>query len=148
MARAGQRMSHLPFQRPDLCDVTAQQLQPMEARFTHEWPETWRDFARSLFVTLISLPEGQRLPAAQAADLAEQQMLGIAQDMGGSQPYISVGSAIMRSSVARKIVQMLGSGLDYREVAQAVGLSDRHVRRIEAEWRNAEFSRRQARLDL
>ncbi|HBT67485.1 MAG TPA: hypothetical protein DEB63_03630, partial [Agrobacterium sp.] len=81
--------------------------------------------------------------------LAVALTLGIAQDMGGSQPYINQGSEMQRSSQALRVIELLDhTRQDYPRVAQMVGLSERHVRRIEARWLRAERARRQLGLPL
>lgn len=155
MAGAGARMTddHLAVDldllladRPDLAELSGEQIAPIEAR-TAGWPDSWRDIARSLFVTLVSRADA--LAPVAAAELAVELMLGLAADLGGSQPYINQGADIQRSGMAARVIALLGQQRqDYDRVAQLVGMSVRHVRRIEARWLRAERARRQRVLEL
>ena len=135
--------------RPDLAELTAEQIAPIEAR-TAGWPESWRDIARSLYVTLVSRGEAARAPdAAQAAQLAVELMLGVASDLGGTQPYINQGRDLKLSGMASRVIELIASTRqDYARVAQLLNISERHVRRIEARWLRAERARRQGTLAL
>ena len=137
------------FERLDLAELLPEQLAPLEALMPPDWPESWRDLATSQYVTLLSAPGASAVPPASLASLAVALTLGIAQDMGGSQPYINQGDAIQRSSQALRVVELLQlHRQDYERVAQLVGLSARHVRRIEARWLRAERAKRQLGLPL
>ncbi|CAM5787648.1 hypothetical protein OPEN69S_02028 [Ottowia pentelensis] len=132
--------------RPDLAELSGEQIAPIEAR-TAGWPDSWRDIARSLFVTLVSRADA--LAPVAAAELAVELMLGLAADLGGSQPYINQGADIQRSGMAARVIALLGQQRqDYDRVAQLVGMSVRHVRRIEARWLRAERAKRQRTLEL
>lgn len=132
--------------RPDLAELSAAEIAPIEAR-TSGWPDSWRDIARSIYVTLISRTPAMAPP--EAAGLAVELMMGVAADLGGSQPYINQGSDLQRSGMAARVVQLLDQHRqDYARVAQLVNMSERHVRRIEARWLRAERARRQGMLAL
>lgn len=136
----------LAASRPDMAELGADQIAAIEAR-TCAWPDSWRDIARSLYITLVSRPAP--LPEPEAAQLAAELMMGIAADLGGTQPYINQGSALQRGGKAERVVQLLRQHRqDYDRVGQLVGLSARHVRRIEARWLRAERERRQLGLPL
>ena len=132
--------------RPDLAELSAEQIAPIEVRVAG-WPDSWRDIARSLYVTLVSRAE-PFAPSAGAA-LAVELMMGIAADLGGSQPYINQGSDLQRSGMAARVIDLLERHRqDYARVAQLVNMSERHVRRIEARWLRAERAKRQGMLPL
>ena len=132
--------------RPDLAELTAEQIAPIEAR-TAGWPESWRDIARSLFVTLVSREESTDV--SEAAQLAVELMLGVASDLGGTQPYINQGRDLKLSGMAARVIELIASTRqDYARVAQLLSISERHVRRIEARWVRAERARRQGVLAL
>ena len=134
----------LAADRPDLAELSNEQIAPIEAR-TAGWPDSWRDIARSLFVTLATRADA--LAPVAAAELAVELMLGLAADLGGSQPYINQGADIQRSGMAARVIALLAQQRqDYDRVAQLVGMSVRHVRRIEARWLRAERARRQRSL--
>ena len=136
----------LTSERPDLQELHAEQIAPIEAR-TAGWPESWRDIARSLYVTLISRAEP--LAPNQAAGLAVELMMGVAADMPGAQPYINCGSELRRNGMAARVIGLLREHRqDYDRVAKLVRLSPRHVRRIESSWLRAERARRQGELAL
>jgi Mor family transcriptional regulator len=137
------------FERLDLSDLKAEQLAPLEALMPADWPDTWKELATSHYLTLISAPGSDSVPPASLASLAVALALGVAQDMGGTQPYINQGTDMQRSSMASRVVELLDQHRqDYARVAQVVGLSERHVRRIEARWLHAERARRQGALPL
>ena len=70
--------------RPELNDLRPEQIAPLEARMPGAFPDTWRDFARSHYLTLLARYPGRALDelAEEAVDLA----CGIGQDLGGTQP--------------------------------------------------------------
>lgn len=139
--------------RLDLSDLSAEQIEPLESRMAPEWSETWRELARSQFVTLLSLPQAGSPEAC--ADQAVALTLGIAQDIGGAQHYIQAGTALLRNRRAQRVMHLLGDGMGYADVARACGLSDSRVRRIEQAFRRAQraqeyerFARAQGALDI
>ncbi|TXT37404.1 MAG: hypothetical protein FD135_3635 [Comamonadaceae bacterium] len=134
--------------RPDLCDLTADEIAPLERLFDPLTPDTWRDFARSHYLTLRTLFAGQQTDA-DLAGLAMQLTKGIATDLGGSQPYISVGSQLMASARSRQVIELCNKGKSYSEVARLVGkITEPRVRQIERAWRQEQRSLRQGKLDL
>lgn len=136
----------LAADRPDLAELSAEQIAPIEARMAG-WPDSWRDIARSLYVTLVSRADA--LAPADAAALAVELMMGVAADLGGSQPYINQGSDLRRSGMAARVIELLERHRqDYARVAQLVNMSERHVRRIETRWLRVERARRQQVLEL
>ena len=74
--------------------------------------------------------------------------LGVAQDLGGTQPYIPVGADVMSSARARRVIDLLKQGLGYRQAADATGLTESRVRQIESEWRKQQMALRQGQLQL
>lgn len=74
--------------------------------------------------------------------------LGVAQDLGGTQPYIPVGAEVMSSARARRVIDLLKQGLGYRQAADATGLTESRVRQIESEWRKQQMALRQGQLPL
>lgn len=136
------------FDRLDLAQLTHEQLAPLEALMQRDWPETWRDFATSHYVTLMSAPGSGAVELAHLAHLAVALTMGIAQDLGGSQPYIAVGAEVMSSARARRVIELLGSGMGYKQVADATGVTESRVRQIESEWRKQQMALRQGQLPL
>ena len=134
------------FERIDLSQLTQEQLAPLEALMTPDWPDVWRSFATSLFVTLISAPGASAVPASSLASLAVAQTLGLAQDEGGTQPYIPVGADMMNSARARRVLDLLGQGMPYKDVADATGITASRVRNIERAWRREQIALRQRPL--
>lgn len=139
--------------RLDLSDLSSDQIEPLEARMAPEWSETWRELARSQFVTLMSMPNAES--AEECANMAIALTLGIAQDIGGAQHYIQAGTAMLRNRRAQRVMHLLAEGMGYAEVARACGLSDSRVRRIESAYRRAQraqeyerFARAQGALEL
>lgn len=138
----------IEFDRRDLADMRPEELAPLEALMAPEWPDTWRDLATSQFVTLLCAPGAGAVPPAALARLAVALTLGIAQDLGGTQPYIPVGADVMASARAQKVVELLGRGLSYKQVADATGITESRVRNIERGWRREQIAARQGRLAL
>ena len=134
------------FERIDLSQLTQEQLAPLEALMPPGWPVTWRNLATSHFITLLSAPDAGEAEAL--ARLAVALTLGIAQDLGGSQPYIPVGADVMSSARARRVIELLGQRLSYKQVADATGLTESRVRQIESEWRKQQMLLRQGQLQL
>lgn len=136
------------FERMDIAGMTATQVQPLEALIPPGWPDTWRELATSQYVTLISAPGAESVDASSLASLAIALTLGIAQDLGGTQPYIPVGAEVMSSARARRVVDLLKLGQGYRQVADTTGLTESRVRQIESEWRKQQVALRQGQLQL
>ena len=136
------------FERIDLSQLTQEQLAPLEALMPPGWPDTWRELATSHYVTLISAPGADAVELSSLANLAIALTLGIAQDLGGSQPYIPVGADVMSSARARRVMELLGQRLGYKQVADATGLTESRVRQIESEWRKQQMLLRQGQLQL
>lgn len=136
------------FERCDLALLPAQQLAPLEALMADEWPDTWRELATSHFVTLISAPGADAVHPANLANLAVALTMGIAQDLGGTQPYIPVGAMLAASARARRAIEMLNQGVSYQRAADATGLTESRIRKIEMEWRREQIASRQGRLQL
>jgi Mor family transcriptional regulator len=131
--------------RPDLHELTPEQIGPLEALMTGAFPDTWRDFARSHFLTLLTLHAG-RAPAELASEAVELTR-GIAQDLGGSQPYIPVGHFFAADAKAMRVVSGF-TGNNHRELATRENITESRVRQILAAWRNEQFERCQGTLPL
>jgi hypothetical protein len=142
------RITQPDAERPDLSDLTADQIAPLERLFDPLTPDTWRDFARSQYVTLLVIPNLD-MDDTKRAELAMALTKGIASDMGGSQPYIQSGSQLLASARARRVIELRQQGVSYREVAQLCGkITEGRVRQIETEWVRAQRAARQGQLDL
>ena len=136
------------FDRLDLTELTQEQLAPLEALMPPGWPDVWRSFATSFYITLLSAPGSDTVPSASLASLAVALTLGIAQDEGGTQPYIPVGADVMSSARARRVVELLERGQSYKQVADETGITASRVRNIERAWRREQIALRQGTLPL
>ena len=136
------------FDRLDLTELTQEQLAPLEALMPPGWPDVWRSFATSFYITLLSAPGSGTVPPTSLASLAVALTLGIAQDEGGTQPYIPVGADVMSSARARRVVELLERGQSYKQVADETGITASRVRNIERAWRREQIAARQGRLQL
>ena len=112
-----------------LIDLPAAQLEPLEVLMTPEWPDAWRDLAYSFFCTLLSQP--LPIEGLDAAKLVEQLVLGVAKDLGGTQPYIPTGRAMNVSGRCARALGLLKQGYTYKAAADMCGLTERHVRKLE-----------------
>ena len=74
--------------------------------------------------------------------------MGLAQDLGGTQPYIPVGADVMSSTRTRRVIELLNQGVPYKEVADATGITTSRVRNIERAWRQEQMAARQSVLPL
>ena len=136
------------FDRLDLTELTQEQLAPLEALMPPGWPDVWRSFATSFYITLLSAPGSGTVPPTSLASLAVALTLGIAQDEGGTQPYIPVGAGVMSSARARRVVELLERGQSYKQVADETGITASRVRNIERAWRREQIALRQGTLPL
>ena len=136
------------FDRLDLTELTQEQLAPLEALMPPGWPDVWRSFATSFYITLLSAPGSGTVPPTSLASLAVALTLGIAQDEGGTQPYIPVGADVMSSARARRVVELLERGQSYKQVADETGITASRVRNIERAWRREQLALRQGTLPL
>lgn len=123
--------------RLKLHELSVAQIEPLEKLFTPQWPDVWKDLARCFFITLISQPVQSVQPAMQPQELAVALTLGMAQDFGGTQPYIPCGQSQATRDRTNKAIELLRAGHDYQDVAQACGLTVSRVRNIERQNRRA-----------
>ena len=126
----------LPFERLDICQLNPAQIAPLEALFADSWPDTWRELATSHYVTLLSAPGSDAVAQTHLAKLAVALTMGIAQDLGGTQPYIPVGAEVMTSARTQRVIELLRKGKSYRDVATVIGITASRVRNIERAWRH------------
>ncbi|MEG0149182.1 MAG: Mor transcription activator family protein [Comamonas sp.] len=138
----------LPFERLDICQLNPAQIAPLEALFADSWPDTWRELATSHYVTLLSAPGSEAVAQTHLAKLAVALTMGIAQDLGGTQPYIPVGAEVMTSARTQRVIELLRNGKSYRDVATVIGITASRVRNIERAWRHEQMSLAQGKLDL
>ena len=138
----------LPFERLDICQLNPAQIAPLEALFADSWPDTWRELATSHYVTLLSAPGSEAVAQTHLAKLAVALTMGIAQDLGGTQPYIPVGAEVMTSARTQRVIELLRKGKSYRDVATIIGITASRVRNIERAWRHEQMSLAQGKLDL
>ena len=134
--------------RPDLVDLTPDQIAPLEA-LVSDWPESWQDFARSHYLTLLAQEAGrepERLAAC--AQLAGELARGIAQDMGGAQPYINVGALFAAGEKAARIVRAWRAGQPWHAIARTEGVTPRRVRQIVDAWQHEVYASAQGALPL
>lgn len=134
---------------PELLDLTPAQIAPLEARIA-SFPAVWQDFARSHYLTLVSMravPLGAE-GCAEAATLAAELAKGVARDLGGTQPYIPVGTLFVAGEKALRVVQAWRSGKPFAAIATAEGITDRRARQLVAAWQKEVFSRSQMPLVL
>lgn len=136
------------FDRLDPTELTVEQLAPLESLIPQDWPDVWREIATSHFITLVSAPGSETVQPVQLARLAVALALGIATDLGGTQPYIPVGALFAASSKARRVIELLQQGATYREVCADTGLTVSRVRRIQSDWRRTCWRERQGTLQL
>lgn len=136
------------FERMDVCQLTTEQIAPLEALFTESWSDTWRELATSCYVTLLSAPGAEAVAQTHLAQLAVAMTMGIAQDLGGTQPYIAVGAEVMNSARAQRVIELLRQRKSYRDVAAIMGITASRVRNIERAWRLEQMSLAQGKLDL
>lgn len=134
------------FERMALQEMPAQQLEPLRLLMPADWPDVWRELATSHYVTLLSAPGSNEVAPALLAHLAVALTMGVAQDLGGSQPYIPVGAMLMANAKARRAIDMLSAGASYRAAAVETGLTESRIRQIESEWRRQQIALRQGRL--
>ena len=136
------------FERLDITQLKAEQLEPLESLFTESWSDTWRDLATSQYLTLLSAPGSDAVAQTQLARLAVSLTMGIAQDLGGTQPYIPVGAEVMTSARTQRVLELLRRGKSYKAVATATGITASRVRNIERAWRHEQMMLNQRSLDL
>lgn len=80
------------------------------------------------------------------AELAVELAIGIAKDLGGSQPYIPIGASIQVEQRKAKVLRMLAAGSGYDETAKVCGLTKPRVRQIERQERQKNKKARNAAI--
>ena len=136
------------IERLDLSELSVEQIAPLEALFESSWSDTWRELATSHYITLLSAPGSDAVTLPKLAKLAVELTMGVAQDLGGTQPYIPAGAAVVTSARTRRVIDLLRRGSSYRDVATAVGVTADRVCKIERAWRSEQMSLAQRPLDL
>lgn len=136
------------FERLELAEMSTAKLEPLTALMPTTWPDTWRELATSHYATLISAPGATGVHDSALAQLAMALTLGVAQDLGGTQPYIPVGAMLAASARARRAMEMRQRGATYKQAADATGLTEARIRKIESEWHREQIALRQGRLAL
>ena len=128
-------INHMVHQkRRQLQEITAVELEPLESQFTEQWPEVWREIARSCYITLLAIPETKSF---DRATLARRIAEGVVADLGGTQPYIPVGVVMQRHA---RVLELRAQGEDYQSIARECGLTERRVRNIERDQRSSRTS--------
>lgn len=117
----------LPPER-DLAQLTSTDIAPLESALPEICSDVWRDFACSLYMTLLRVPN-QTEPREKLAALAVELLLGIAHDLGGRQPYIPSGYKIAAADKAAAVRREF-TGNNHRRLAQRHGVSDSRIRQI------------------
>lgn len=123
--------------RRGLLDVTEAELSCLETHFTENWSDVLRDFATSHFLTLMSDPRTEAMDLNALAALAVQLTFGVAEDLGGTQPYISAGANLKHEQRKAKALALLAEGISYEVVAKKCGITADRVRKIERQVRRA-----------
>lgn len=110
-------------------EISAARADGLEKAIPDGWPDVWRDFALSVFTTLVVL---ENWAAMSGEDLAMEVVKGIGQDLGGTQPYLPAGYKTAARDRTQLVLSLLASGVGYRQVALKAGLTESRVRKIEA----------------
>lgn len=124
------------IQRPKLYELRQEQIFALESKFSVKWSETWKDLARSCYATLLCHIQST---AISPEELAVQLTLGIAEDLGGTQPYIPIGFSRAKEGSAIRVIELLAAGHDYKSVADQCGITVNRVRRLERDHRRSRF---------
>lgn len=139
-----------PAERPRIEQLKPATLAVLEQRFERSWPDAWRELATSVYLSLIGRAGGQAELADEQLDVLAAQseaiMQGLIDDFGGRQLYVGVGQRVLASARAKRVVDLVNSGMSYEEVAKTTGLVERYVRAIHSEWYYEERKRRQRPL--
>ena len=105
--------------------VTAAQMAELEGAMQNDFPDSWRDFARSHFVTLLQ----QGMTPAQGVPLALELARGVGRDLGGLQPYIASGAKVAENNRLDAVVREF-NGKNVRALALKHGVGERNIRRM------------------
>lgn len=132
-------------ERMELTALSPEQIAPLERAMPPDWPETWKELSTSHYLTLLSMTGAVPADCARLAMLLTQ---GIAQDLGGRQPYIPVGAGVIAGARARRVIELLEARRSYKDVASITGLTESRVRQIEGAWRREQIELRQGTLQL
>lgn len=125
-----------------LARATVDELAPLAALLDPAYPENWARIAERLYLSLRDrLPGEATAHAHLALELAE----GLRAELGGSQFYLAKGQGYELSLRDRQILARF-TGHNHRALAQAFGVTERHVYSIVERRGREEFERRQGRL--
>ena len=133
-----------PTKQPDLSRLTSADLVPIEVLMAPDWPEVWRDLARSAYISMVSYPALSDGIEIDYAALAVEIARGIARDLGGTQPYIPVGVAVDHRANETKVMELLRQGQSYKAAADACGITENRARHIERAHRKSRAQLRAA----
>lgn len=125
-----------------LARATTEELAPLAAILDPAYPEGWARIAESLYLALRDRTPGDpRAQARLALELAE----GLRAELGGSQFYLAKGQAYELTVRDRQILSRF-NGRNHRQLAQELGVTERHIYNIVERRSREEFERRQAKL--
>lgn len=114
--------------RIGLAAISSSDIAPLEKVLPGACPDVWREFAQSIYLTLLRHQERTQ-SADELARMTWALVQGIAQDLGGTQPYIPSGhfysSAARAAAVRREF-----NGNNHRRLAAAHGVSESRIRQI------------------
>lgn len=126
---------------------TPAELQLLEALWTPEWPEVWRDMSRRLYVAMLAQPALAGVDRRDLAAVAVEQMTAVAELYGGAPVYVPTGHFLYKSEKAKKIIAEY-KGRNLHEVARANDVTPNRVRQIVGAWQRAQFAAKQGALDF
>jgi len=126
-----------------LARATVDELAPLAALLDPAYPENWARIAESLYLSLRD--RGAADDAAAHARLALDLAEGLRAELGGSQFYLAKGQGYELSLRDRQILARF-TGHNHRALAQAFGVTERHVYSIVERRGREEFERRQGKL--
>lgn len=119
----------------------------LEALWTADWPDVWREISRTNFTALLAQPALAGVDRAELAAAAVDQMYALAEQLGGGSLYLPTGHFLFAGEKARKIIAEF-RGRNLHEVARANQVTPRRVQQIVGAWQRAQFAARQGSLDL
>lgn len=126
---------------------TRAEMQLLEALWTPDWPEVWRDISRTNYAALLAQPALAAVDRAELAAAAVEQMYALAEQHGGGSLYLPTGHFLFAGEKARKIISEF-KGRNLHEVARANQVTPRRVQQIVGAWQRAQFAARQGTLEL
>ena len=127
----------------DLTNLSSSDFAVLQEVLPEGWHPSWRSLAEVFYMGLLDTM-AKEMPREKMAQIAKEQVLTTAFQIGGRHFYMPAGVVFTRQQVAQSILKDF-NGRNYDELAAQHGLSAMRIRQIVQESRSAKQPRKDVR---